>query len=209
MARVDDMVAAVVASGGDTDATEALRRLNQAHEKMVGGSGWLRATLVMGPTVAGTAFYALPVRVVEALFFSVGGVPCGKARHPDVYGYSRDTLLWVGPNTLLVADGDANGVAGVTMIPTPTSALAVSVYGKVLPAAALALGAAPVTPTDMDEALENYAIALCRERDDARMDAGSAGRGLFDVEVERLRRRAAKRFRGNGPSQIRVVGLNA
>lgn len=208
MARVDDIVAAIEGAG-DYAQADVLRRVNQAHNKALTDSKWVKATLDMGPTVAGTAFYALPERLIEPLFFSIGGVPTGKAAHADVYGYSAGTLAWSLAGALLVADADAGGVAGVTVIPEPTAAQDFLVFGPVLPAAALELGDDPLTPADFDEHLESYALALCRERDDDRMDAGGAFRQLFEAEAEKLRRRAKRRDRGAGPAQIRVVGINA
>ena len=208
MARVDDIVAAIQGAG-DYDQADVLRRVNQAHDKALTGSKWARATLDMGPTVPGTAFYALPARIIEPLFFSLNGVPTGKGAHADVYGYSAGVLSWSTTGSLLVSDADASGVAGVTVIPEPTAALELLVYGSVLGAAPLAVGGTPLTPSDFDEQLENYALALCRERDDDRQDSASGFRSLFEAEVEMLRRRAKRRDRGAGPAQIRVVGVNA
>lgn len=209
MARVDDIVAAIQGAG-DYAQADVLRRVNQAHNKALVGSKWAKATLDMGPTVAGTAFYALPARLIEPLFFSIGGIPTGKAAHADLYGYQAGVLAWsISGSSLLVADASSAAITGVTVIPTPTAALSFTVFGPVLPAADLALGGTPLTPTDFDEHLESYALALCRERDDDRMDAGGAFRQLFEGEVEQLRRRAKRLSRGAGPAQIRVAGINA
>ena len=214
MAETVAQVVANIRSMFDVDDATALRALDRRHKRMCARSRCYRKTVAVGTTTAGTAFYAV-AGVIELYSLNVGGVPYGKARHPDVYGYSQGTLLWCGPagSGLIVADADSGGVNGVTLIPTPgTSGVAITSFAAVEPPDLTLDGSAGGTfkvDSDLVEGVEAGAMAALADTTDEREDLATRMDGKFDVACEEQRRRTARRFRGPGPSQIRVQGINA
>lgn len=210
--EVQELVNRVVAAGGDTDADDALARINTAHELMVARSECYRKSLELGPLVDGTSFYAVdPTVVIRPLFFTVNDAPYGKARLADRYAYGQGGLAWRGAYGLVVYVANDDGEQGVELIPPPDSST--DGYSLKLLAVChspvLELADTPVVDRDKWDDLVDYAIALGRERDDERMDAGAAFRAHFELACEELRLRVRRRTKGPGPAQIRVVGVNA
>jgi hypothetical protein len=207
--NVDTLVAEIL-SVVDVSTTEALTQLNRRHRTMVARAKCLRKRIAVASTTANVAEY--PLDVIELYALEVAGVPYGKARRPDIYGYSQGTLLWSGPDGsgLIVADADAAGVTGITLIPTPTqTGLAITAFAAVKPDDLAAGGPASTIKVDNDfyNALVEGACATFLRR----IGEGDPGTGeqIFDGACEEMRRRAARRFRGAGPAQIRVQGINA
>lgn len=192
------------------DATEAqvLAWLNGRHKAMVARSRCFRKSLAVGNTVIGTSFYALDV--IELYNLEVGGVPYMKARRPDIYGYSQGTLLWTGKGTtgLIVADASSAGVRGISLVPTPTAVQAIVAYAAVA-APNLALADNVLPDDDFAEALIDATAATGYKRDTERMELAAPFEQMFTDACEELRRRVQRRYRGPGPTQIRVIGVNA
>jgi hypothetical protein len=195
----------------NVDATEPqlLRDLNRRWSAMLSDARAYRKVISIGNTVAGTAFYA--VSATELFTLTVDGVPYEKARLGDSYAHSQDRLLWWPVDVgLAVPDADAAAVKGVTLIPTPgTSGLAIA-------------GLAAVDPPELTiDAAGNTLLNAHLERDligpltagvlaerhwrEHRPDLARENEARFDFGVEKLKRRARRRFRQAGPSQIRVA----
>ena len=169
--------------------------------------------MTIGPTVSGTAFYAAPMLELYAL--TVAGVPYGKGRRTDVYDYSTGALTWTGRDGgLAVADANASGIQGLTLIPTPgTSGLAIEAYAAVVPPDLTADAAGDLLlqanlETDLIEPLIAGVLASRYWRE-GRPDMAGVSEQRFDGGSEKLRRRAARRYHNAGPAQIRVIGINA
>lgn len=214
---VQNLVDDVRVEGG-FDATEpqALRWLNRSWRKMVGEARAFRKVVAVGNTVAGTAFYAYPATLVEAYSFELAGVPYGKARRGDIYPASQNTLTWSGPNGsgLIVASANASGVAGVELIPVPTSVKALTSFAAVIPDD-LTIDTtgnnllAAVLGGDFHDELTAGAIAAGLSRLERRADEAASFWQLHAAGTERLRLRVRRKFRGPGPAQIRTLGVNA
>lgn len=195
-------------AGFDVDEPTALRWLDRRQKRMCARTRCYRKTLAVGDTVAGTAFYAL-AGVVELYSLELGGVPYTKARRPDVYGYSQGALVWVGTGGFILADADADAVNGVTLIPTPdSSGTAITAFAAVVPPDA-EIGQDIVIDDDLADDLVAGAIATGFLRKEERPDLAEAYETRFDAACQELELRTKRRFRGPGPSQIRVVGYNA
>jgi hypothetical protein len=207
-----DTLVAEIQSVVDIDAAGALTRLNRAHRRMCARAKSYRKTVAVGNTVAGTSDYALDV--IEAYTFEVGGVPYGRARQGDSFAYGLGQLTWRSPGNggLIVAEADSSGVQGIRLIPTPDSSsagLAITSFAAVTPPDLVAGGAASTIHVDQDfyDALVEGAVATTLRRQGEGDPAGSDQ--IFDGACEELRQRVARRYRGSGPSQIRVQGVNA
>jgi hypothetical protein len=204
---VDSLVAELQAVV-DVDATAAVRLLNRRHRQMVARGRCYRTTVAFGSSVADQAAYAFPVspQVVELQAVTVDGVPYGKARRDDGYAYSQGVLSWSGPQGLWFAEEDS------TLILTPapgSSGLAIVGQALALPPDLVAGGAASTLKIDLDlvDALVEGAAAteLFRigEGDPVSFET------KFDSACDEQRRRARRRNRGSGTTQIRISGVNA
>jgi hypothetical protein len=204
---VDSLVAELQAVV-DVDATAAVRLLNRRHRQMVARGRCYRTTVAFGSSVADQNGYAFPAspQVVELQAVTVDGVPYGKARRDDGYAYSQGVLSWSGPQGLWFAEEDS------TLILTPapgSSGLAIVGQALALPPDLVAGGAASTLKIDLDlvDALVDGAAAteLFRigEGDPVSFET------KFDSACDEQRRRARKRTRGSGTTQIRISGVNA
>jgi hypothetical protein len=204
---VDSLVAELQAVV-DVDATAAVRLLNRRHRQMVARGRCYRTTVAFGSSVADQAAYAFPgsPQVVELQAVTVDGVPYGKARRDDGYAYSQGVLSWSGPQGLWFAEEDS------TLILTPapgSSGLAIVGQALALPPDLVAGGAASTLKIDLDlvDALVDGAAAteLFRigEGDPVSFET------KFDSACDEQRRRARRRNRGSGTTQIRISGVNA
>jgi hypothetical protein len=204
---VDSLVAELQAVV-DVDATAAVRLLNRRHRQMVARGRCYRVPVAFGSSVADQAAYPFPAspQIVELQQVTVDGVPYGKARRNDGYSYSQGALEWSGPVGLWFAEEDS------TLILTPapgTAGLAIVGQALALPPDLVAGGAATTLKIDLDlvDALVEGAAAteLFRigEGDPVSFET------KFDTACEEQRRRARRRNRGSGTTQIRIQGVNA
>lgn len=211
---VQNLVDAVVQEASfDVSAATALVWINRRWRAMVGRARAYRKTVAIGSTVNGTAFYPV-TGVIELYSLEVGGVPYGRARRPDGYANSQGRLMWdlQGEVGLFYADASTAAVLGVTLIPTPTSVLAITGLAAVEPPD-LTVDAAGNTllTTILDgEFYEPLiagvtAIGYRRQGDVAQARDNEA---MFDSGTDEFRRLAKRRFRGPGPTEIRVAGVN-
>lgn len=194
----------------DVTPTQALSWLNRAWQTMLTRARAYRKTVSFGNTAANDATYDAPAGLIELYSLEVAGVPYGRARREDVYGYSQGRVTWtgMGETGLFYPDSTASAVSSVTLIPTPTSAgLAITGLAATAPPELTndAAGDALLTgyADGHYEAIIAGAMAIGYRREGnlgARQDAQME----FDTHVEELRRDTKRRFRGPGPTQIRV-----
>lgn len=187
---------------------QLLRDLRRRFSSMLVDARAYRKLVTVGPTVAGQAFYA--VAAVEVHELTVDGVPYSQARRGDPYAYSMGRLVWVPSDVgLAMPDADASAVRGVSLIPTPaTAGLSIKVF-------------ATVDPPELTEDVSGDTLLNAQlERDligpltagvlaerawrEHRPDLAASNEARYDAGVEKLRRRARRRFRGDGLSQIRL-----
>lgn len=199
---------------GGFDATEpqALRWLNRAWRRMIGEAKAYRKVVAVGNTVAGTAFYAF--NPIEAYSFEVGGRPYGKARRSDIYASAQNRLVWEGDGGLIVSSANSTGVPGIEIIPVPSAVEAITSFAAMVPAD-LTIDTpgndllAQVLGGDFHDELVAGAVATGLGRLERRKDEAAPFEREFLAGTERLRLRVRRRFRGPGPAQIRVMGVNA
>jgi hypothetical protein len=203
---------AVAAEGFDATQAQLLLWLNRRHKEMVAEARAYRDKVSIGPTVAGTGFYAV-TDVVETYAVEVNGVPFSKARRPDIYSFAQDTMFWVGPDGagFVVEDVNASSVQGFTILPEPTeSGLTIEVVAAVLPPTLVAGDAASALKVDADcyDGLISGVIATGLLRA-GNANAAASHEAIYAGVTEKLRRRVKRRLNTTGPAQIRILGLNA
>lgn len=223
---VDEIVAAVAVEGGfDTtteDASSAviLSWVNHARASAVADARWRKAVVSLGTTVAGTAEYDLPERVVKLEQLKVG----------DSFPYLRVGLseLWeaeangswrvTGPHDGAFAatfGEDANETSDATdaearvrLLPVPdSSGLVIEALAAMIPpplaagqaAGAVGLPADLVRPICVDGAIEiGYRLVK------ADPNTAATFKAVWTEARDKLKARANSRI-GGGPVQIRIA----
>jgi hypothetical protein len=218
---VADTVAQLVAQvleEGQFDATnaQALRWLTVRQRQLCRRSKWYRKTLSIGPTVDGQASYALPAEVVEILMVEVDGYVYGHMRHQDPSEAAKG-WIWLGGSGGIAGRQDSSaGEQQLWIFPTPYAGgslepgKAVSVYAVVRPPD-LVEGddTTLVIPGEYMDALVEGAIATAMLRTEDRPDLAAGHEQIFTTACGELSQQSNRRYRGVGPAQIRVVGVNA
>jgi hypothetical protein len=222
--RLDGLLSSVVEEGSfDVPKTQALGWVNARHGLMCARTKCFRKKLSVGPTVANQQGYPVPAEVIEIREVLVQssastgglGVPYGAARHTDL-AQGALHYLWLGGLYLAVGGGifvrdeNASGEELLALFPTPTEAgLTITVQAVCRPAP-LVIGVGGLrTPVEFDDALVAGAIATGLARVESRADLAAPNETVFANACTELLGQVDKRFRGSGPAQIRVQGLNA
>lgn len=197
----------------DATADQALRWLNRRHRVMVARSRCYRYSASIGPTVANQRDYALPADVVEIFEVTVDGMPAGHARHVDLALGALSYVILSGVGRVMAPEEDAAGAAEIGLYPTPdTAGQTITVRAAFLPPdLSVADNTTLKVPLDFTDALVSGAMATALERapGDFRPDLADRHTQRFEAGCEELRRRTNRRYRGTGPAQIRVQGVNA
>ena len=192
-----------------TDAA-ALAWLDRRHKKMTVRARAYRKSVSIGPTVANTRDYALPSDLVEVLEVSVDGMPYGRATHTDLSYGAQGWLLLDGIGGVIASEETASGDAEVALYPTPTQAgLTVTVRGIFRPAD-LVVGqdSGIEVPDEYLDSLVSGAIATGLARQEYRPDLAQSFEQDFENACEEWRRQLRRRYRGSGPTPIRIQGVN-
>lgn len=211
---VQQLVTDVLTEGSfDATSDQALRWLNRRHRSMVARSRCYRKTVNIGPTVANQRDYALGSDVVEIFEVTVNGMPAGRARHVDLALGALSYVILSGDGRVLAPEEDATGGAEIGFYPTPdTAGQTINVRAAFMPADLSTSDDTTLkVPADFYDPLVSGALAtaLSRAPGDFRPDLADRHEQAFTAACEELRRRVNRRYRATGPSQIRVVGLNA
>jgi hypothetical protein len=193
-----------------TDAA-ALLWLDRRHKKMVVRARAYRKTAtIAGGTVSGQRDYALPSDLIEVLEINVGGLPYGRATHTDLSYGAQGWVMLSGIGGVASSEEDATGGAEIALYPTPTTnASVISVRGIFRPSS-LAVGqdSTIVVPDEFLDSLVSGAIATGLQRQEYRPDLAQAFEQDYENACEEWRRQVRRRYRGAGPTAIRIQGVN-
>lgn len=209
---VTDLQTAVVAEAGfDVTNAQALVWINRRWRAMVGRARAYRKTISVGSTTAGTSFYALP-NVLEVYEVTVAGVPGAPARRGDAYEDTQGRLAWTyqGEKGLFVPDANASAARGITLIPAPgESGLAIGAFAATEPPDLTADSTGDtllqtVLDGEFVEALIAGAMAIGYRRE-GNLQLARDNDAVFDEGADEFRRITKRRYRGPGPTQIRIA----
>jgi hypothetical protein len=194
----------------DVTDTAALAWLDRRHKKMVVRARALRKTVSIGPSVASQRDYALPSDLVEVLEVSVDGLPYGRATHTDLSYGAQGWLMLDGIGGVVASEETASGDAEIALYPTPTQAgLTVTVRGVFRPSDLLVGTDSTIkVPDEFLDSLVSGAIATGLQRQEYRPDLAQSFEQDFSDACEEWRRQVRRRYRGAGPTTIRIQGVN-
>ena len=192
-----------------SDAT-ALSWLNRRHKAMVSRARALRYTASL-TSVANQRDYALPANVVEIDEVSVNGLPYGMGIHRDLAMGAQGYLILGGVGGLVVSEESSSGAPEIAIYPTPTEAgLSIQVRAIWYPAdLSTSDNSTLIVPDAYIDALIAGAVATGLKRVENRPDLAQPMEQEFNDACEEWRRQVSRRYRGAGPYQIRVIGVNA
>lgn len=209
---VSDLQSAVVTEASfDVTNAQALVWINRRWRAMVGRARAYRKTISVGSTTAGTQFYALS-SVLEVYEVTVAGVPYSIARRGDAYEDVQGRLVWTGQGEkgLFVPDSNSSAARGISLIPLPdTTGLAISAFAATEPPDLTADGTGDtllqtVLDGEFVEALIAGAMAIGYRRE-GNIQLARDNDAVFDAGADEFRRITKRRYRGPGPTQIRVA----
>lgn len=203
-----DLVDQLKQLGFDNTDLEILGWADERQKEMVAAARSRRQLVSIGPTVADEPEYDLPGNVVHLFEVTVSDAPYSGTVHTDIARAGQSELVWLGDGLWSVTEDD-DGNKKVYLIPAPSEA------GKTV--VLYAATAAPTLTLDGNVYIDDQYVrylrygAMATGWDLNAEDGGTSERyeARFEAGVERYRRWVARRFRGSGPAQIRVKGLNA
>lgn len=207
-----------VLTEGQFDATnpQVLRWLSVRQRQMCRRSKCYRKTLSIGPTVNGQASYTLPAEVVEILQVTVGGIVYGHMRHTDPPEGAKGWIWLGGEGGVAGREDDASGAQQLRIYPAPATGSSpepgqtLELWAVVRPPDLVeGTESTLVIPGEYMDALVSGAIATGLLRTENRPDLASTFEQVFDTGCSELLQQSNRRFRGTGPAQIRVAGINA
>jgi hypothetical protein len=201
-----------VKNEGSFDVTDAqaLAWLNRRHERMIIRARAYRKTTTL-TTVASQRDYTLPADMVEVLEVAVDGTPYGRAHHTDLLYGSQGWVQLSGIGGVVASEESTTGGPEIALYPTPTQGgLSVTVRGTFRPAdLSTSDNSTLVVPSEYIDALISGAIATGLKRVENRPDLAQAHEQDYEAACEEFRRQIARRYRGSGPTPIRIQGVNA
>lgn len=209
MGRVEDMVDAVKVEGNfDVDEPRMLRWLSAAHRRMCVRATCIRRRIELGPSVEEQSAYPVPPEVAQILEVLVGGMKYGMGRHSDI---AVGQCLLIDGAGVTAEDASEAGGALLSLIPAPSDVgVSIEIFAVCRPPALLAADDSTLgVPEEHDEDLIAGAVAIGLAREAMRPDLAQSFQAQFDAACTELLKSTRRRFRGSGPTQIRVVGYNA
>lgn len=209
---VSDAVSKVVSEGGfdtsssNTSADTVRSWVNERVREALATSKYRKATVEIGPTVAGQAQYALPEHVVDVRALRVAsGRRWTRASTEELYDLQGgDAWLRSSPGAF-AANFEADTDPVVELWPAPDEdGSTITLLAAVSLEAELATGDTIPLPSDLAQRIAvDGAIALGRRRIDEREDLAAGYELRFEKAVQELSRRANSRM-GSGPHQIGI-----
>ncbi len=212
MPTVQQLVTAVIEDGNfDVSEDRALAWLDARHALMVVRARSLRVSEEIGPTVVDQQTYDLPSDVVQIFSVTVDGVPQGNLANEDLPNANRGFLLLSGDGQAIAPSEDSDGDGMVALVPVPSTAGLSVVLRAARRPPALVIGDESTLriPTEFCDALIAGAIATGLLRSEQRPDLAANFEQIFGGGAEEFRVQTARKYRGAGPAQIRVQGINA
>jgi len=195
----------------DVTDTAALAWLDRRHKKMVVRARAYRKTAtISGGTVANQRDYALPSDLVEVLEVLVGGIPYGRATHTDLSYGAQGWVMLSGIGGVVASEEDSSGGAEIALYPIPTtSADPILVRGIFRPSDLLVGTDSTIkVPDEFLDSLVSGAIATGLQRQEYRPDLAASFEQDYTDACEEWRRQVRRRYRGAGPTPIRIQGVN-
>jgi hypothetical protein len=198
--------------GFDNTDTEILGWVDERQKEMVAAARARRKSVSAGPTVAGQGNYTLPEGIVEIFNVRVGtGVlgPLYTRASASVHAaYEQAALSYDGAG-FFVPWATNTGTDQFWLVPYPTEAGHTIFIESAIEAETLALADDLFIPDQFVRYLRYGAMATGWDVNAEEGNTSDRYEARFEQGVERYRRWVARRFRGSGPAQIRVKGLNA
>jgi len=194
----------------DVPEPQALGWLSRAQRKMCARTGAYRKRITLATTVAEKGSYAVPPEVSEILQVDVEGTLYGFVRRYDasvqapVFIWEGATMGWHGAGR----DDDEEGNPELMLYPVPSEGGSlIEIWAVCVPPALSSTDDTTLKiPPDFYDALVSGAIATGYLRVEGRADLAAPHASIFNEACTELRKQVNRRFRGAGPTFIRLQG---
>jgi hypothetical protein len=213
MAETVSAVVSEIRTQGSLDLSdaEALAILNRRHKQMNARAGVYRdsqaATRLVDVGAAVT--FSAPAGLQQLLqLLNPSYVSVGRARRSDIAEMIAGTLPISGAGSVYAEYGEGSAGVATTVWLIYPDPVAVTAYGIYETPDLLLDNSVPfVVDADLIEGLMAGVFATALQRPgEARPDLAAQQEQLFSAACEEQRARAARRYRGSGPAQIRLSG---
>jgi len=210
LADVVEQLTSAQAAGFDVKEAQAIKLAQEAVKRVAAVSQWIKAELVLGPTVVGQPGYTIPDRVIKLLELTVGeNNPYVRKSIEDLWDLRAGRAELVNTNMSPGVFAERFAVDGSTksfdLFPTPEEAgVPITGLASIVPED-LALAAELPFPAQHRGAVLDLATAAAYERTDENpaQAAGYEKRGLETAQSLYLLGNART---GSGPYKIPVAG---
>ena len=204
-----DLVDQLKQLGFDNTDDEILEWANERQKEMVAVARSRRQLVSIGPTVVDQPDYDVPATIVHLFEVAVSGAPYGGTIHTDLALADQSDLVWLGNGLWAVGENEDDGTKKIRLIPAPSEAGQTIVLYAAVRAPELTLAGQVYIDDEFVRYLRYGAMATGWDLNAEDGNTSERYEARFEAGVERYRRWVARRFRGSGPAQIRVKGLNA
>lgn len=193
--------------GLDLTDSEADRLANEGATELCVRSEWTRSNVVLGPTVSDTIAYNLPSTVHKPLSLYVDGYLYTPADERVIRQIETGELRqrafgfwWI--------SFTSSGVEQVSLYPTPSSAVDLTLLAVVYPDEMTDDTDEPAVPSDFHRAVVDYIAAISLGGSEDNFELRLSYQEQFERQVGRLRRHRLSRT-GRGPVEMRIAGSTA
>lgn len=192
-------------AGLDVEPERALAWLNDRHAEMVAKARALKQRLALGVTDGGASIVA--PNVVELYELKIGGSSYKRVRRQDMEKARAQQLRISWPGLIFSSEANVGGNATFEIYPGPAADQEIEVFAAMRPPN-LGRGDRTMVPRERERALIEGAFATGLAFDTEQLGAADRFEGRFDLACAELYREVKRQFRGSGPSQILLHGVN-
>lgn len=196
------------AGGMDVDTGLAGIWINERYKRLAVASGWSRAIVSIGDTVADQSAYTLPESVTEIHELRIGTTPYRRVGVQSMWDLQGDLTGLDGSGGVYAPNYTTAGMDEISINPTPgESGEEITALATITPGDLSNKREVPAVPPDFHQSICEGAMADAFAYIDENIGAADRYEARFDAAVEKLSRRRNKRV-GGGPAYVQVEGVH-
>lgn len=195
-------------AGLDLEEAERDRLINEAVADLCIRTEWTRATVNLGPTVAGQEDYDIPPEVNRVLKLSVGGVPYTRGSEAQKELLDLGDLRLRGRGGLFWSSFGPTGIEQVSLYPAPQSpGQPINALSVIYPEPMTEDTDEPPVPREFRSAILDWVCAYAQGYQEDGLEARAFFQQEFDRKASSLKALRNSRV-GRGPAQMQIAGYH-